>query len=252
MLEMLAATLDFLARYIIWIYVTCFAVIFYNLRIYAVARRTWVNTIFSVEREVSAHREARAMTNIGLMLGLVVVTVAVQHYVLPAADVLAFEAPLPTPTFLLLPTATPTPLLEEAAEVVTSTATPIPTRTPWPTATPQLLPTATPTPAPPPCPDPNVCITWPTNNAKLSGAVTIRGTAQHPNFQFYKIEYGIGENPDAWHSINDIVRTPVNNGVLMEFDSRALPNGVYWLRLTVVDITGNYPPPYQVRVIIEN
>lgn len=251
MLEILASTLDFLDRYILWIYLFCFAIIFYNLRAYTLAKRARVNTIFSVEREISAHREARAMTNVGLMLGVVVILIVVQHYVLPSVDVLAFAEPSPTPTFLLLPTATPTPLPEETAQVEV-TATPTPTRTPWPTATPQPLPTATPTPAPPPCPDPNVCITWPTNNARLSGVVTIRGTAQHPNFQFYKIEHGIGENPEAWHSINDVVYTPVNNGVLMVFDSRALPNGVYWLRLTVVDITGNYPPPYQVRVIIEN
>jgi hypothetical protein len=250
--NILVSFFDLIGRYIIWLYLVCFVVILYNLRNYVIARRARVNTIFSVEREVSAHREGRSMANIGVMLGIIAVVLGVQHYVLPSVDVL--EALGPTPTITLpIPTptvATPTPELVETLE---PTATPPPpTATPRPTSTPDPNPTATPPPPAAACADPNTCITSPGSGARLSGVVTIRGTARHGNFQFYKIEQGAGEDPQGWHSIGDTVSSQVSDGVLMQFDSRALPNGVYWLRLTVVDITGNFPTPHRVRVVIEN
>jgi len=242
---MLSFILDVIKQYTLWLYLICGLFILLNLRAFAAARRDRRNTIFPIEREIAAHREGRAMSNIGLILGVVILIVVAKYYVLPAVDLQALAEATPTPTFSI-PTRPPTP----------TEAPPTPTPTPTPTrrivrVTPPPPPTDTP-PPPPPCPDPNTCIVSPTMNEKISGHVVIRGTANHGRFQFYKIEYGIGENPTAWHSINEIVKTPVINGPLMEFDSRALPNGVYWLKLTVVDITGNFPPPYQVRVIIEN
>jgi hypothetical protein len=249
--NILVSFFDLIGRYIIWLYLACFLVILYNLRNYVVARRARVNTIFSVEREVSAHREGRSMANIGVMLGIIVVVLGVQHYVLPSVEVL--EAMGPTPTITLpIPTATvATPTLEQQ-ETPGPTSPPPPTATPRPTNTPDTGPTATPTPPPPSCPDPNTCISSPGPNARISGVVTIQGTARHPQFQFYKVEWGEGEDPQAWRSIGDTVSIPVTDGALLQFDSRALPNGVNWLKLTVVDITGNFPPPHRVRVVIEN
>ncbi|MBC7255596.1 MAG: hypothetical protein H5T66_05770, partial [Chloroflexi bacterium] len=91
-------------------------------------------------------------------------------------------------------------------------------------------------------------------NQTLSGQITIQGTANHERFQFYKVEWGAGESPEAWHSLpgSGVVRTPVVNGPLMSVNTAVLPNGVVWFKLTVVDITGNFPPPHAVRVIIQN
>jgi hypothetical protein len=97
-----------------------------------------------------------------------------------------------------------------------------------------------------------VCIAYPGGGATISGIVGIQGTAQNARFQFYKVEYGIGESPTVWNSIGETVSSAVSGGPLMALNTRALPNGVYWLRLTVVDITGNYPPPHAVRVVIQN
>ncbi len=258
MYDILVSFFDLIGRYIIWLYLACFLVILYNLRNYAVARRARVNTIFSVEREISAHREGRSMANIGVMLAIIVIMLAIQQYVLPSIEVL--EAMGPTPTITLpIPTptvATPTPEVQQEVPPE-PTPLPTPTATPRPTETPDTsppTPTATPVPPAPSCPDPNVCITSPGMNAQLAGTVAVRGTARHPQFQFYKIEYGAGEDPQSWHSIGDTVPTQVSDGVLAQFDTRALglSNGVYWLRLTVVDNTGNFPPPYQVRVVIAN
>jgi tetratricopeptide (TPR) repeat protein len=94
-------------------------------------------------------------------------------------------------------------------------------------------------------------ITSPSPNARLHGRVVIWGTATHPNFQFYKVEYGFGKQPDRWFSIGDVVRTPVIDGALAVWDVTGLPAGEYALRLTVVDNTANYPPPYEVPVTIQ-
>ncbi len=43
-----------------------------------------------------------------------------------------------------------------------------------------------------------------------------------------------------------------SSGQLGAMDTAALPNGEYTLRLTVVDQTGNYLPPCDVSIIIQN
>lgn len=76
----------------------------------------------------------------------------------------------------------------------------------------------------------------------LSGQVAIYGTAAAPDFNFYKVEYRReGEPADAWHSISDVHRDQVVNGLLDTWDVSGFPAGNYRLKLTVVDITGNYP-----------
>lgn len=79
----------------------------------------------------------------------------------------------------------------------------------------------------------------------------MRGSARIDAFQFYKLEYSIGENPQSWHSIGDIQRTPVVDGVLGMWDTTGFPAGPATLRLTVVDVSGNFPPPYDVQVTIQ-
>ena len=88
--------------------------------------------------------------------------------------------------------------------------------------------------------------------AVVAGRVAVRGTALNDRFQFFKVEIGVGESPEAWHSIGTMSKSPVTSGLLEEFDTTAVPNGTYWLRLTVVDITGNYPAPCDVRIVVQN
>lgn len=250
MLNIILFVLDLIEQHTIWVYALCLLIILYNLRGYLLARRDRLNTIFPVEREVAAHREGRHLSGIGAMLGIAVVATALRYYIVPSIDITELVEPTPTVTLLI---ATPTPTATPVAETPTATPRPSPTRPPVtaaPVNTP-APPTATPLPAAA-CPDANTCITSPRNNATVAGVITIQGTANHAQFQFYKIEYGVGEAPNAWHSIGDIVRAPVVDGALLTFNTASLPNGVYWLKLTVVDITGNFPPPYSVRVTIEN
>ena len=86
----------------------------------------------------------------------------------------------------------------------------------------------------------------------IKGAVQIMGTANVPDLQFYKVEYGTGDKPESWSSVSDVRRQRVMDGLLETWDTRSFPNGIYVLRLTVVDATGNFPPPCEVRVVVEN
>lgn len=250
MLNIILFVLELIEQHTIWVYLLCLLAILYHLRAYALAHSDRVNTIFPVEREVAAHKEGRALSNIGILLGIAVVATALRYYVVPTIDIDELVAPTPTVSLLI---ATSTPTATPVVETPTATPRPSPTRHATTAAAVSTAVPRTPTPLPPAaCPDVNTCITAPRPNAIISGTIAIQGTANHAQFQFYKIEYGLGEAPTDWHSIGGIVRTPVMGGDLMVFNTVSLPNGVYWLRLTVVDITGNFPAPFDVRVVIQN
>ena len=152
---------------------------------------------------------------------------------------------------------TPSPTRQSAGSEQPWTPEPTSTRRPTPRSLVTVAPTATPTtpaelatPQPPPCADANICIVSPSQGARVEGRVDVIGTANAPNFQFYKVELGLGERPANWSSISDIHRTPVLNGLLDVWDTTSLPAGSYSLRLVVVDNTGNFRPPYVVLVTV--
>jgi hypothetical protein len=82
--------------------------------------------------------------------------------------------------------------------------------------------------------------------ASISGVVTFRGSANLPDFQYYRFEYRpYGE--EAWRFLYR-GEQPVTRGTLMEWHTSTVPHGDYELRLTVVSRSGNYPEPCIVRV----
>lgn len=254
MLNVIALLLTIIEEHTVWLYGACLVIILLFMRSYWVAHRQRQNTVFTIEKEIAAHREGRAMSGVGALLGVAVVITGIKYYVVPTLDVASIASPTPTltipvppTTVVVIATRTPTPEPEPTAK------TPSPQATATPSPTEEMQATNTPPPPPPAlCADPNICITSPGNGATVSGMVSIVGTADHGQFQFYKVEYGQGEQPGDWHVINDIHRSPVHGGVLEQLNAGALPNGVYWVRLVVVDQSGNFPPPSQVRIVIQN
>jgi hypothetical protein len=89
-------------------------------------------------------------------------------------------------------------------------------------------------------------------NAELRGLVTIVGSASSSNFQFYKVEYGVGPNPAQWAILGSLHDRPVINGQLEAWDTTKLPDGVYSLRLQVVKKDGNFDEFYVRQVSISN
>jgi hypothetical protein len=67
----------------------------------------------------------------------------------------------------------------------------------------------------------------------LIGSVTVTGTAASPNFQRYKLEFALqGTGETRWFPIAEVAQQ-VTGGPLAQWDTAAVPDGVYQLRLRV-------------------
>ena len=91
---------------------------------------------------------------------------------------------------------------------------------------------------------------WPTADAQLSGVVEVKGRANLDDFWYYKIEFR-GGGLDEWHYITG-AKTAVDDGVLGTWNTWTVGNGTYLFRLVVVDDMGNYPPPCEMSVRVNN
>lgn len=92
----------------------------------------------------------------------------------------------------------------------------------------------------------------PREGERLRGRVPIIGSAQVPDFQFYKVEFGIGPSPTHWSVIGGLHEQPVINGQLEVWDTTALPDGVYTLKLTGVRRDGNWQDITVRNLVIAN
>lgn len=97
-------------------------------------------------------------------------------------------------------------------------------------------------------------ITSPRHGSTVSGKVTVHGTANVDNFWYYKFEYRLDDGQENWITYDGLKRTPVENGVLGEWDLTALqlPDGRYWFRVVIVDWSGNYPPPCEMLLTVRD
>jgi hypothetical protein len=239
----LARILSLIDLYFLWLCAIGLLALLLALFEFRAARKGKAKTIFSLEKELATGRESRARNSLLIILALLAGLVVIEFGVIPSQPVPPAPEPTPTRMVIELPTTVPvTP---------TPTVTRIPTR-PRPTALPPTeTPTSTPIP-PPPCPQPGVCISAPAAGQVVSGQVTVQGTANIESFQFYKVEYALAGSPDLWNSIGDVHTTPVVDGTLVVWNTVGFPNGGCKLRLTVVDQTGNFGPPFEVAVVIQN
>lgn len=228
--------------------------VLWSIRNAWVARREGDTTLFSLERETASARVWRAfLTVLGfILLGLIVFFVS--NYVVPTLpDEEVLTPTLSGPFVTQTPTSTPfpTPTFENTA----TSSDPQPESTAAPDA-PVESPTPEPTPiplAPRSCPDPNVQITAPRNGLTFSGPFQIFGTANIPNFAFYKFDIsGPATNFQFRTTGDDVVRTPVGDGYLYEIDPIGLLQspGEYRLSLVAVDNVGNEAPHCTITVFI--
>lgn len=95
-------------------------------------------------------------------------------------------------------------------------------------------------------------ITSPQDNATVRGLVAITGSATGTDFQFYKVEWGRGAGADDWHLIGTTYPVPVMDGVLVQWDTTSVPDGVYSLRLRVVKQDGNYADYFAQQIVVAN
>ena len=188
------------------------------------------------------------------------------HVVVQNATPTASPSPSATATFPITATATHTPTLTPTP-LPSPTATqlePLPTATvEQPAATPQPSPTAPPTPGPTPQETPMLPstptsvptteptatlaptatspaqtqglraeITEPEEGATVQGPVDIMGEATGTDFAGYRLDFGLGTNPVDWLPIVQST-TPMDKGLLAQWDTTNLAQGRYTLRLVV-------------------
>lgn len=230
-----------------WLYVASAITALVLLRLAILTRRERLQSSFSLEREVARSKEWRIMAGAIVILLFLGGVYAVDRYVIPTVDI-PYEVGQASPTAIYIPTITPTP----APPTATPTRTPTIIRPTEPVVeiTPTPAVTATPIPVAPACPNPGVRFTSPGMGAQVSGVVRVAGTAAIDNFQFYKVELGVGDRPQDWSFLFSGNST-VNGGVLGNWDTSHLSPGIYSLRLVVVDNTGNYPEPCRTSVSVE-
>jgi hypothetical protein len=94
----------------------------------------------------------------------------------------------------------------------------------------------------------------PLTNSFVQGNVQVKGSAAHPQFDFYKVEFGPGESPsdDQMAIVGAIHEQQVTGGLLETWDTTVIPDGTYTLRLRVVDVTGNYQEDWVRRLSVNN
>lgn len=83
-------------------------------------------------------------------------------------------------------------------------------------------------------------ITSPQSGDTVHGIVRLEGTAQLPDFSYYKVE--IRPNTDGIYRFLFDERLPVAQGYLGQFDTSRFAGGLHWLRLSVVDSAAKIRP----------
>jgi len=249
--------IQYLADAAPWVYFLC------GLAALIQLYRTWQvraerrQAIFSLERDKAVGDLYNIFMRAILILSVMGITYFISNTLSVAVGPIVERTLDPTPqAILLLPTPTNTPLPATVTPGVTPTSPPD-AATPVALDQPRSLtepPTATPVPAVAPalCPDARSSIVSPGNGALIRGSAALVGTAQHDNFNYYKLEYATGHDASQGFAYFDGGATQVVGGFLGTLNSQALANGVYTLRLVVVDTSGNYPLPCRVTITVQN
>jgi hypothetical protein len=187
--------------------------------------REWRDSVYGLEREFALRRLGQATAVAVLILALVFAEFFIATFIapsLPASDIMA------TPTLDLLVT----PAGTVAPGAATASIT-------------QVVPSGMSG-----CIPDQIIITSPGPGEEVRGVVSIIGTANVPNFGFYKYEIApMGTQSWATISAGREVKQDSELGVL---NTSSLTNGDYFLRLVITDNVGVTLEPCVIAVRILN
>jgi hypothetical protein len=174
---------------------------------------------FGLERERAGSKRSRAAGMLVLILAAAAATFVVSTFLAPQ---------LPAS---LQPTAVPTISLLEPEAIRGSTSVP------------QLAPSEA------GCLNESATITSPTSGEQVRGLLEVRGSADIPNFAFYKIEIRLSQPNSVWQVITAGTKTLLEDA-LGTWDTSLVENGVYLLQLVVTDTAGNAPLPCTIEIVV--
>ena len=191
--------------------------------------REWRDSVFSLEREFALRRLGRITAIALLILGLVFAEFFIATFVapsLPASDILT----TPTLDLLAAPPGTLSPA--DATQAALSPAI-------------QSAPSGMNG-----CVPDQIIITSPQPGDVVNGSIQIIGTANVPNFGFYKYEIApIGTQ--SWATIS-AGREAKQDEELGAWNTASLTNGEYFLRLVITDNEGASLEPCVIAVRVAN
>jgi LysM repeat protein len=101
------------------------------------------------------------------------------------------------------------------------------------------------------CTHPGTQLTTPRPGERVNGVFTVFGTALVANFDYYKIEVRPDFAAPGVYNFYGRYDTPVADGALEQINTGLFENGLHWVRLTVVDTTGNFPQPCTIPVYFD-
>lgn len=214
-----------LATYGPLIYIVLAIMALYAFRRMWRAWREWRDSVYSLEREFALTRLGQATAFGFLVLLLFFAEFYVVTFIapsLPAYDIIV------TPTLDLL--ATPAGTLPADGVV--------------PLETPQAQSGMS------GCVPDEIMLTAPQPGEVIAGTVTLTGTADIPNFGFYKYEIAPVGTAN-WTTISAGAQ-PVREGELGRWDTTALTNGDYFLQLVIIDNVGQTLEPCVIAVRVAN
>lgn len=223
--------IGFFRAFEFWIYLLIGLAALFFVRRFILAWAELKDAAFGLERESAQSRLNQSATMLVLLLAMAVSEFILVYFIAPS---IPSAAALPTPT--MNPLATPTTTLP--AEMANSGESMIEATQP---ALQQAISSGC-------LPDQNQ-ISFPLNGQETSGVVEILGTADIPNFGFYKLEIKKPEET-VWLTLqagNQVVR----DGKLGDWDTRRLTPGEYQLGMVIVDSEAQSTQPciVSVRVI---
>jgi hypothetical protein len=221
----MASILHFFTSYAILIYLLLVVGLMFAVRGLVRARREMGESLYGLERETAHQHTSQAVAALSLIVFLAIAEVVLTVFLAPNLPALSF---LVTPTInpLTTPTATLPPGLLATMGVYTPVSTPIA----------QSIG----------CIPGQIMISSPKPGDVVKGQVILMGTADIPNFGFYKYEFsplGI----DVWSTIQ-ANREVKRDKELGRWDTSEVSPGDYNLRLVVIDNQGNAFPPCVVPV----
>jgi len=222
--------LQFFRDYEIWIYIILGALALWQIRKFALAWEELRGAFFGLEREAAQRRVNSSATMIVLLIIMAVAEFTIVTFVVPT---------LPGANLL------PTPILDLLATPTTTLPAPTlgPDETVEPTPTPSEIPAAE------GCVPAQVNLTSPLNGNRVSGSVTIQGSADIPNFGFYTLQ--VAHPGDViWLPIQ-VGQKPVSKDTLGTWDTSSLTPGEYMLKLVVTDNLGNVLDPCALQLTVE-
>ncbi len=222
--------IGFFTAFEFWIYLLIGLAALFFIRKFILSWWELKDAAFGLERESAQSRLNQSATVLVLLLTMAVSEFVLVYFISPAIPA---ASALPTLTINPLTTATTTVPAEMMNQGEDSMAAA----------------------QPPPeavsgegCIPDQIMISFPIGGQEVSGVVEILGTADIPNFGFYKLEIKRPEEA-VWLTLqagNQVVR----DGKLGDWDTRRLTPGEYQLGMVVVDSVAQASQPCIVNILV--